>query len=671
MNLAELTPQVLTELTNVGTVRRAAKDLEVAITWSEGPGGALIAEAADGTVARLGPGPFADWECSCPAMFGCRHLVRAVLIWQRDHPVGSPAAATDAAAVPTPPGSAGSDAATQDAPATIGDAPGSGTTLPATVGLGTTTGQAHAAPVAHDLFGSRLRAQGERLATDGITARVTTVPRLRVRVLHPFDIGVRYPLGTDARYARCECGAGACVHLYLAERARELAAPALAGSTAVLVDTTSPATDRIDATGWHLWLDQLLEVGLGAADALIGGAVRLASSWEAQEHVHPAAALRDIITQLEHHRAHDAQLSPERLLLLIGEVEARLRALAFEGPAPHAVVAGRADTQVSSQAGRLLGLGASWQHVGGWNALRVFLLDVRTGAVVTLTAEREDTPERLVQPADLLAQRRHGRPLADWAVGNALVPRFRRVGDTLAVGRTRVAVAPSPGIDLAGLAAVLPESFADVAAQLSGVPGPLGPRRPSDGVWAVPVTGVSRVRVDATSTTVHALLHDAAGGSAALLLPWGPRTQEGARRLVGLLEAGGLTAVAGRWSQGEDGLEVTPTAVWVEGGVFLPQVDQALGCDPMGPARLPSVEPDPWQETWRSLAEPLGRLLILGGRRGASSAGTDLHQVARDAEERGLSRLAGQARTVAEAVVSPAQRRRVFADTCVLLTFAA
>lgn len=653
MNLDDLTPQVLTELTNVGTVRRASKDLDVAITWSDGPGGALIADAADGTRCTLGPGPFDDWECSCPAMFRCRHLVRAVLVWQRDH---AAAAGPDAPDPGTP----------QEAPS-----PTDTLTRAAAPEPGPTPDVPGPRGDSDDLFGARLRAQGERWASEGITARVTTVPRLRVRLLHPVDIGVRYPVGTDARYARCECGAAACVHLYLAERARALAAPGLADATAVLVDTTDPAPDRVDASGWHAWLDQLLDVGLGAADALIGGAVRLATTWEAQGRVHPAAALREIVVQLEHHRAHDAQLSPERLLLLIGEVEARLRALSFDGPAPRAVVAGRPDAEVAGDAARLLGLGASWEHVGGWNALRVFLLDVRTGAVLTLSAEREDTEEHQVQPGDLLAQRRSGVPLADWAVGNALVPRFRRVGDALAIGRTRVSVAPSPGIDLGGLAAVLPDGFADVAAQLSGVPGPLGPRRPSDGVAVAPVAQVGDVRVDGPTSTVRALLQDASGRTAHLEWSWGARTVEGARRLVGLLTDGTVTAVAGRWHPGEDGLRVTPTAVWVEGGVFLPQVDRALGCDPIAAPRLPGGSTDPWRASWDAVAEPLGRLLILGGRRGGPGVAAELARAARRAEENGLPRLAARADALAAAVVSGADRRAAFADACVLLAFAA
>ena len=46
MNLDALTPEVLTELTNAGTVRRAVKDAGVELTWSRTADGAWLAEAS-------------------------------------------------------------------------------------------------------------------------------------------------------------------------------------------------------------------------------------------------------------------------------------------------------------------------------------------------------------------------------------------------------------------------------------------------------------------------------------------------------------------------------------------------------------------------------------------------------------------------------------------------
>lgn len=646
MNLDALTPEVLTELTNAGTVRRAVKDASVELTWSRTADGAWLAEAADGTRCRLGVGTFDEWECTCPAMFRCRHLVRAVLAWRREHPgdavSGEPASGQHPATGP---------AAASTSPPAPASAPG---------GLGT----------ADLVFSSRVLAQGERLVAAGITARVTAVPRLRVRLLHPVDIGVRYPVGGDARYARCECGVPGCVHLYLAEAARALAAPRLGSADAVLVDAAPAGADRVDPATWHAWLDQLLNLGLGAADALIGGAVRLATDWEQQGRVHVASSLREIVTQLEHQRARDAQLSPERLLLLIGEVEARLRALAHDGPAPAALVAGRPDAEQTGEAGRFVGLGAAWSHVGGWNSLRVGLLDTRTGAVASLVAEREDTTEHLVEPADLLAVRRAGVPLGDWATGNALVPRFRRRGADLTLGRTRITVAPAPRLDLDALAAVIPDGFAEVEAQLSGVPGPLGPRRPTDGLVLARVAGAGEVRADPATGTVTATLTDPGGSTAAVRLAWGPRTVSGARRLVTLLHDLPPLAVAGRWRAGEQGLEVEPTALWVAEGVFLPQVDLAQGCDPVEAPQWPPAGADPWRDAWEAVSQPLGRLLVLGALRGADTVAPQLTWAQQRAESAGLTRLAALAGRLRGSLWEAQARRLAFSDACVVLAFA-
>lgn len=631
MNLDALTVEVLTELTNAGTVRRALKDADVPLSWSQTPEGAWLAEAPDGIICRLGVGTFDEWECSCPAMFRCRHLVRAVLAWQAHPPVDADAPADDTTAAPATP------------------------------------------RVDASWFGPRVAAQGERLVAEGITARISTTPRVRVRILHPLDIGIRYPVDADPRYARCECGSPGCVHLYVAEAARAAAEPALRASSAVLLDTTTPGAGQVDEGPWQAWLDQLLGVGLSAADALIGSAVRLATGWESHGRVHLASALREIVTHLEHQRSRDAQVSPERLLLLIGEVESRLRALRHGGPAPASVVAGRPEVEQSGEAGRFLGLGAEWSHVGGWSSLRVPLLDTRTGAVASMVAERGDTADHLVDPADLLRVRHAGVPLGEWATGSALVPRFRRRGDTLAVGRTRVTLAPTPAPawDEASLSGIIPDGFADVAAQLTGVPGPLGPRRPSDGVLLARLTRADAVEADATTSMVTAQLTDAAGDQATLRLTWDPRTIRGARRLIGLLETQPPVAIAGRWRDGEDGLEVDPMAVWVREGVFLPQVDLAVGCEPPEASRWPAVGVDPWRDAWEGLAQPMGQLLILGALRGAATVVAPLERGRERAESVGLSHVADVAGRLRRCVGDPLALRAVFADACVLLAFAA
>ena len=71
------------------------------------------------------------------------------------------------------------------------------------------------------------------------------------------------------------------------------------------------------------------------------------------------------------------------------------------------------------------------------------------------------------------------------------------------------------------------------------------------------------------------------------------------------------------------------------------------------------------------MAEPLGRLLVLGARRGAASVAPALREAARAVEGRGLRRLSTLADGLADALPVPTARRAAFADACVLLAFAA
>ncbi|WP_340540939.1 hypothetical protein [Nocardioides sp. GXZ039] len=651
-DLLLLTTQVLAELTNVGTVRRAAKDLDQGLTvdWAS-DGETLVARRSDDVVCRLGAGHFDTWECSCPAMQRCRHLVGAVLAWQRD-------------AAEIPADATAPDPAHDDPP----PSPESGT-----------------GP--EQLFSARVRREGDRLA-DQLVARVTTAPRLVVRLHLPMEISVRFPVGEDPRFARCECGTPACLHLYLALRARDLLP---AGATGALV-RADPADVRshpaiaaaaAEHPQWRSWLAQLLDSGTGAAGALISGAVRLASRWEDSGLRHPAAALREIAEQLEHAHGRDSQLSPERVVELIGEVEARLRTLIRAGddgpdevqPVPAGIVAGVADTEVSGGGVRLLGIGAEHRHVGGWNALGVFLLDIRTGAVSVLSVEREDTEDRTWTAADLGVLRVGATPLAEWAAGSAMLGRGRRRGERLILGRQRVSVAPAARLDLDATAAVLPSDLSEVAATLPDLPAPLGPRRRSDGVTVGRIGHVADVSLDPATSTVAATVLDHAGHAAALRAVWSGRNQSGVLALHALLTdcaegAAEPVAVAGRWRRGESGLSLEPTAFWTADGVLLPQLHHQVGLTTSRLPPLPGSGVDPWSALWGETAEAVGRLLVLGVRRGAARVDPELRALAARADGVGLQRLAGALGAVVPEPASAGHRVEALADLCVLVAFA-
>ena len=76
-------------LANRGLVRRARAEVEsgdLACELREGPEGDLEVRWSDGVTCLLPAGAgLAQGRCSCPATTLCRHLLRSVLVYQREH----------------------------------------------------------------------------------------------------------------------------------------------------------------------------------------------------------------------------------------------------------------------------------------------------------------------------------------------------------------------------------------------------------------------------------------------------------------------------------------------------------------------------------------------------------------------------------------------------------
>ena len=603
-DLLALTTGVLAELTNPGTVRRAVKELDAGarftFTVAVTPGGDVVTAVDGDLLCVLGTGPFDTWTCTCTTGERCRDLVRAVLDWQRrcaSEPVGSPER-------PEPPVPAdGSD----EGPPAAGLPDG----VVAEVGIGAT--------------------------------------QARVRLLHPEHVAVRFLVGGDPRYARCGCGTAGCGHVALARAALDLHP---GRGSAVVAGTCAPVVvpERWRAQ-WRRWAAQLVELGLPAAAELMGGAVRLATAAEREGLAAPAAVLREIAEQLQLRSDHSSRLSPVRLVELVGELEARLRALdvaALPGP----LVAGTPPARRDVGQARLAGLGASYRQVGGWHELRAFVADTGSGAVRTVTLTRTDTVDLRHAPPDLALVRHRGARMVDWAAGRGLLPSARRVDDELVTprGRWTLLATPAPEAD--------PAVFAPPVGAAEEVPAVLGPRRPADGVGMLAVGEVQQVTV--VADVVTARLIAPAGDEAVLRLCADPRAGDAGRLLAATLRgtaAGPVVAVAGRWRPSSAGPPVvTPTAVWSASGCLLPQLGVVVGRD--GSVDRGQVTPaapddgagtgDPWAQWWSTFGEVLGRLLVTGARRGAAPAARALHECADQAAGLGLVRCAALARDLAD-----------------------
>lgn len=625
-DLGGLTPDVLRDLTNVGTVRRAEREVDqgtVEVTFVETDAG-LEATAPDAS-CLLGAGSFDAWRCDCAAGGSCRHVVRAVLAWR--------------------------------------SLPGRGASPAECDGLPPRPGDGAAA------VDARTAAAAERArATYGLVATVQRGERTTV-VLHvPAEATVRFGADADPRFARCDCGQGGCVHL-------DHALVALAGHDGTAGDlvaqgplegrTAAAAEPLLDA--WHQWWRQLVGLGLGAAEELVAAGVGLATRMEDAGLVHPGAVVRDLVAQLAHQAARDAEVSPARVVGLAGELESRLRALGRPGGVPSALVAGVPDAEQPVGAQRLVGLGAEHLHVGGWSRLRVYVGDVRSGAVRTLTVEAVDTEETQVTARRLGTRARAGSTYADWAAAAAVLPRSRRRGAELVLPRG------TPAVRRGGTWAV-PDDSPLLAARLDAVavgvdvPGPLAPRGSAAGVGAVRVASVGDVAHDALEARLTATLTDAAGATARLELPVSERALPGVAATAERLESGTTTAVAGRWVRRADGLVVRPTLLDGAGGPLVVPLG-VPGAEAPDGSRAAEARPstDPWQRLTGDVTETVGRLLVLGSRRGAAGLRRDLADLATRAEGTGLLRWAGALRSAAGDDLDPV----VLLDLAVLLEMAA
>ena len=92
--LLRLTVEALTQLTNVGLVKRAQREVEAGTlpTITRADDGSLQAEFTDSVRTVFAPGAgVADARCSCGAAL-CRHRLIVVLAWQRLAADSAPAA---------------------------------------------------------------------------------------------------------------------------------------------------------------------------------------------------------------------------------------------------------------------------------------------------------------------------------------------------------------------------------------------------------------------------------------------------------------------------------------------------------------------------------------------------------------------------------------------------
>jgi len=415
----------LTVLANRGLVRRAQQELASGLTCEldEDDVGNVEVRWSDGPLCRLPARVTLDRaRCTCPATTICRHLIRSVLAYQRQH------AAPTAAAPPSGDGETAVSSISESAPS-LGSTSATETT-DQTAAMETTDQTAAmettAAVPAMDKGASPTRPAGEpwdpgSLGDEDLAAAVHKTVLARARALfeagqvvevvrsakpsariHTLACSVRFLVPGDPRYTHCDCAEAApCSHVPLAVWAFRLLNPGTAGGLVSTRPAPLPVPiallDRIEDA-----LRALVSAGIsGAPPSLPDRLRRLEQDCRADGLIWPAEVSAALVAQCMAYTQHDARFDPAHVVALIGELCVRADAIrADTGAVPALFVRGAtSDCRTSVGSARLIGLGCGARIRRGGVALDAFLQDAASGAVVAVGRDIADPPDLNAQAA--------------------------------------------------------------------------------------------------------------------------------------------------------------------------------------------------------------------------------------------------------------------------------
>lgn len=536
-DILRLSDDALADLTNRGTLRRARKEIDeqkVLVRIEQGPDGAVVAEAEDGTRCELLPGrPFGDWTCTCLAAGECRHLVRAVIAYRAQHDGG---------------------VAEQESPGRddVEETPTVETFDPATI----TDEQLAAALPAATIRAARRWLEDGALGHVGVARGLTVV-----RIHHPTPATVRFLSGPDLDYARCSCRRpDPCAHVVVAVALSKGRAWANTGLRSLDGDSWLPAQDVLDEA--EALVHELIRVGLEADHRFLG------SRWERlrgrARHAglhHVAGLVEDLRHETGRYVHAENEFDPLHVLTLLGELLARCASLrgTHSERVPDRLVAGSGTEESEVGKARFIGMGVEAEEAGDECILTVHLVDARSGA--PLRVVRRITNAEGNSTARLARRLVSGAPIAHWGGGQVLVSggRYSAQGD-FTPGR-QVTVLPKDAVEQL-VAPYLSGSLSELSTHHSHLSAILDDRAAGTSLAAVPFSRVESVGFDTGSQQLRADLVDAEGAVATLALArtrWREGVESvGARLLDWAEEPPETLFVAGRWRWTGHGVVVDP-----------------------------------------------------------------------------------------------------------------
>lgn len=507
-DLLALGPQALAQLSNMGLVKRAQRELEEGLvpTLVENDDGTVIGTFPDGVVAKLPPStPLKESPCSCGATSVCRHRIAVALAyapWHATNAKAGPHVDTDCAeSLASPPREA-----SHWSPGEVDD------------------------DTLFRALGERIVERAKRTRKRGV---VVTVERGDVPVAKLPSCTVQFLVPRDVAYARCDCvdAGGACEHLALAVWAfREADTVAPAGARTVV----SLGSNATTSTGCMAVLDDALAL---ARSILIRGVetfqpaktrfAQLKTRLEHEKVVWVHGIVSDLEIALEGYHARSALHGTREIAALLVELRARTRAgLAEASELPSRFVLGQGESsETHLDHVRLVSLGARLRADERTRYADVFLADPDTATVLVL--QKRWSYDEKAEPEDgqLLGSRRITpqislRALAHGQLVSKVVRRLANRSVELGTSRSaQSSVTPQTGDHSTLPAPLLVRDLSEHAARSELAPPPiLRPRVLAENVHVVEISAVLDIGYSAAEQRLSARLTDAAGNDFLLVL---------------------------------------------------------------------------------------------------------------------------------------------------------
>jgi hypothetical protein len=621
-DLLALTPDDLIALSNRGVVKRAQRDSdsgETAVQVEEDAAGNVLARWPDGAVCRISPHEALSGRCcTCPATTVCRHLVGAILDYQRQQRLVAAQNRTQNQS-PAEPQSWDPGAISDEALASS--------------------------------FTARQLAALRQQFEGGLVVELHRGPRPRAR-LHNLAHSIRFLVAGNPHYTRCDCADPApCGHVPLSVWAFRLLpagrASGLVSTAREIVAAPSQLLDNLDQA-----LEQVFDHGIAELpDPLARRLARIENECRRADMVWLAEILLELIEQRRQYETHDARFSPAQAATLIGELVIRADAARFPQPTVPPTFIRGSSSECTAQMGnsRLIGLGTSVELRRGSVVLAACLQDAATGAVIALPREFANPKPGGAAPSFAQLARTtvfQSAGLGDVGAGQILIHGGKRSPNgEFRPGRSRGALNPQSFQWEELRAPVFAEGFQELMEYQRLLPHPcLSPRRLTENMHVCPIAAVEQPAFQAREQRVEAILRDSQGNSATLLHPYHSRGRQGVEALLYHLEKSRLLFVAGRMGLGPKGLSISPTSlVFADGDtrwmlqpwVFQPSLVQpslvqpSLGGDTGSPTERLPADLDlraeaPLRRHVGELLDLLGELALVGRSRANAKLWQDL-----------------------------------------------